>query len=79
MHKKEGRLHVSRPVEHEQKRKERKGEKISQKPAEKIADWLQVLERTHLGHREDPRVLERIKKFYHEQYVRRGCGFKGTR
>ena len=28
-----------------------------------------VLEKTHQGHREDLRVLERIKSLYHRQYV----------
>ena len=62
-------LHTSDPVEREQKRKAHAGENISQKPAKKISDWLNVIEKTHMGHRDDPRVLERIKRFYHKEYV----------
>jgi len=69
LHKKNPSLHVSEFVEHEKERKERAGEEISQKPAEKIADWLEVIEKTHMGHRDDPRVLERIKKSYHKEFV----------
>lgn len=42
---------------------------VHTKPAEKIEDWLAVLKRTHEGHRDDPRVLERIKTSYHKRYV----------
>jgi len=69
LHQKESKLHTSDLVEHEMERKKGKGEKVSQKPADKIADWLKVIERTHLGHRDDPRVLERIKDYYHKKYV----------
>jgi hypothetical protein len=69
LHQREPRLHTSGFVEREKKRKKRKGEKVSQKPAEKIADWLKVIEKTHMGHRDDPRVLERIKRQYHKEYV----------
>ncbi|MCX6805126.1 MAG: hypothetical protein NT114_00310, partial [Patescibacteria group bacterium] len=85
LHKKDGELHhkprlelgditdsqpreVPGPVEHEQARLKRAGEPTSQKPAIKIDDWMSILERTH-GHRDDPRVLERIKEGYHKQYV----------
>jgi len=37
------------------------------RPAQKIAEFLKVLEQTH-GH-DDPEVLERIKKSYHKEYV----------
>jgi hypothetical protein len=47
----------------------RKEEEVSQKPDEKIADWMKILERTHLGHKDDPRVLERIKKYYHKKNI----------
>ncbi|MCJ7792817.1 MAG: hypothetical protein MUP45_02470 [Candidatus Marinimicrobia bacterium] len=50
-------------------RKKRAGEKVSQKPVDKIADWLKVIERTHMEHRDDPRVTERIKRYYHDMYV----------
>ena len=69
LHKKESRLHMSLPVKHEMERKKRAGERVSQKPADKIADWLKVIERTHMGHRDDPRVTERIKGYYHKKYV----------
>jgi hypothetical protein len=69
LHQKESSLHTSKPVEHEKVRKKIKGEKTSQRPADKIADWLKVVERTHMGHRDDPRVLERIKGSYHREHV----------
>ena len=69
LHQRDSRLHTTNPVEHEKARKERKGKKTSQKPAKKIANWLKVIERTHMGHRDDPRVLERIKKYYHKGHV----------
>jgi len=67
LHQRDPKLHTSEAVEHEQKRKKRRGEKTTQKPAEKLSDWMEVLERTH-GH-DDPRVLERLKRAYHKQYV----------
>ena len=69
LHKDNQKLHTSQPVEHEKTRKKLKGEEISQKPADKISDWLNVIEKTHMGHRDDPMVLERIKASYHKQYV----------
>ena len=69
LHQKDPRLHTSKEVEHEKARKKRKGEKVSEKPADKITDFLSVLERTHLGHKDDPRVLERIKRSYHKEHV----------
>lgn len=69
IHSKDQKLHTSAPVRHEQKRKKSKGEEVSQKPAEKLEAWFNVLEKTHLGHRDDPRVLERIKEYYHKKYV----------
>lgn len=68
LHKKYSDLHTSKPVEHEQERRKIVGQEISHKPAEKIASFLDVLEKTH-GHHEDPRVLERIKNYYHKKYV----------
>ena len=68
LHKKFPELHTTDPVEREKKNVKRKDEKVLQKPAEKIEAWLKVLEKTH-GHYEDPRVLERIKKSYHKDYV----------
>ncbi len=69
LHQKDSRLHTSKPIEHEMERKKRAGEEVSQRPADKIADWLEVIAKTHTGHRDDPRVLERIKNYYHENYV----------
>lgn len=69
LHQKDPRLHTTQPVEHEQARKNRRGEKTTQKPADKLADWLQVIEKTHMGHKEDPQVLDRIKQYYHKEYV----------
>ncbi|MBT7007198.1 hypothetical protein HN958_01695 [Candidatus Falkowbacteria bacterium] len=61
-------LHTESAVEGEQKRRRRAGEKTSQKPVEKIRDFMDVLEKIH-GHHDDPAVLERIKKSYHKKYV----------
>lgn len=69
LHRKDSKLHTTGAVEREQNRKRRIGKPVSQKPAEKIASWLEVLERTHIGHRDDPRVIERIKDYYHREYV----------
>ena len=69
LHQQDSRLHTSGPVEHEQTRKKSRGDTVSPKPTEKIADWFKILEQTHLGHRENPRVLERIRKYYYDQYL----------
>jgi hypothetical protein len=69
LHQKDQKLHASQPVEHEKTRLERKGEEVSSKPADKISDWLEVLEKTHMGHKDDPGVLERIKNHYHREHV----------
>ncbi|MEK7658437.1 MAG: hypothetical protein AAB352_01055 [Patescibacteria group bacterium] len=69
LHQKDSELHISDIVEHEQERKKIAGEKTSQKPAEKIADWLSVIEKTHTGHREDPRVIEKMKEYYYREHV----------
>jgi len=69
LHEKDPRLHTTKPVEHEMEKKEKAGKEVSQKPAEKIADWLEVIKKTHIGHRDDPRVLERIKDYYHKEHV----------
>jgi hypothetical protein len=69
LHQKDPTLHISKPVVHEQERKRIANEKASQKPTDKIADWLKVIEETHLGHRDDPMVAERINNFYHKEYV----------
>ena len=69
LHRKDSGLHVSKEVEHEKKRKKRLGEKVSEKPVDKLADWMKVLERTHMGHRDDLKVMERIKSYYHKKHV----------
>jgi len=63
-------LHQKKEVEFVQIQKKISGESISTKPVDKVADWLKILEQTHLSHQEkDPLVLERIKKYYHEKYI----------
>jgi len=69
LHQKDSKLHTFDKVEHEMERKKRNEENVSQKPADKIEDWLSVIKKTHTGHNDDPRVLERIKKYYHKEYV----------
>jgi hypothetical protein len=69
LHQKDSELHTTAPVEHEQQRKKIVGEETSQKPAEKIADWLSIIEKTHTGHRENPEVMEKIKEHYHRENV----------
>ncbi len=69
LHSKDPKFHISKEVEHEQDRRKRKGEEISQKPTEKISHFLEILEKTHLSHRDDPRVIERIKNYYQKKYV----------
>lgn len=69
LHKEDSKLHTSQPVEHEKKRLEIRGEKTSQKPADKISNWLEVIERTHTSYSDNPRVLERIKNHYHKENV----------
>jgi hypothetical protein len=68
LHERDSRLHTTQPVEHEYQRRKRSGEKPSQKPKDRIADFIAVIERTH-SHNEDPRVIERIKKYYQKQHV----------
>ena len=69
LHQQNPELHKSKHVQHEKERLERAGEKVSQKPAEEIANWMKLLERTHLGHRDDPELLNKLKKFYHKKYL----------
>jgi len=69
LHKKDQKLHTSKPVELEMERKKVVGEEVSQKPADKISDWLEVIKKTHTGHRDNPEVLERIKDYYHKENV----------
>lgn len=77
LHKKESKLHTSGPVEHELQRQKELARRnseggkqtVSQRPDEKIANWLKTIERTHSSHNNDPRVLERIKQYYRNEYV----------
>lgn len=69
LHHKDATLHTSKHVEHEQTRKRMAKKETSPKPADKISDWLKVIEQTHTGHRADPRILERIKEYYRKTYV----------
>jgi hypothetical protein len=69
LHSKNPSLHNAPPIEHEFKRQLSADKNVSRKPADKIAAWMRVLERTHMGHRDNPEVLERIRKYYHNQYV----------
>ena len=69
LHRKDPKLHTTGPLEHEQIRRKRAGEETSQKPADKIASWLGIIDRTHMGHKDDPRVIERIKDYYHREHV----------
>ncbi len=69
LHRRDPKLHTTTPVEHESARKKRTGEQVSQNPADKITDFLRVIERTHMGHKDDPRVAERIKGSYYKDYV----------
>ncbi|MEK7187168.1 MAG: hypothetical protein AAB690_02625 [Patescibacteria group bacterium] len=69
LHQKNPKLHTEAPIEHEQGRKKTAGEKTTQKPAEKLSDWMSILERTHTGHRDDPKVPERIKESYYNSLV----------
>jgi len=69
LHKKDSKLHTSDPVEHEKARLETRGEETSQKPADKISDFLEVLKRTHISHRYNTDVQERIKNYYHREYI----------
>ena len=69
LHQRDSKLHTSQPVEHELANQKKVDKQASLKPADKLADWMEVLERTHTGHADDPRVLERIKESYHKKYV----------
>jgi hypothetical protein len=60
IHGKDSSLHTSQPVEHAIKQAKRRGESVSQKPADKLAAWFKVLERTHMGHRDNPRVFPKV-------------------
>ncbi|HOX96724.1 MAG TPA: hypothetical protein PLI45_05115, partial [Candidatus Woesebacteria bacterium] len=69
LHKKNSNLQRSHFVQYTVETRNRMGSEVSQKPSEKIIAWLKVLEKTHTGHRDEPKVMERIKDYYHKQYV----------
>jgi hypothetical protein len=74
LHQKDSKLHTSKYVEHEQERRKRTGELTSSKPADKINDFMEVLEKIHLGHKDKKasvriKILDRIKDYYHKEYV----------
>ncbi|MBM2820244.1 MAG: hypothetical protein HW405_4 [Candidatus Berkelbacteria bacterium] len=69
LHQKNPKLYTSGPVEHEIERQKIAGETVPPKPANKIAEWLEVIEHTHTEHQDDPRVAERLKNYYHDNYV----------
>jgi hypothetical protein len=66
LHQKDPKLHTSNEVGHEMSRK---GKEKSKKPAEKISRFMEVLEKTHLGHRDDDRVMERIRGYYQKKHI----------
>lgn len=69
LHQKNPTLHISNLVEREVERQKMRGEEISQKPADKIHTWMDLLQQTHISHRDDPGVLDRIKEFYYKTHV----------
>ena len=72
LHQKDSKLHTTSKVEHEKKRKKENKEIVSDKPTSKIEDFLNVIEKTHLSHQDDPRVLERLKDYYYKENVIKG-------
>jgi hypothetical protein len=82
LNQKDSQLEESKHVEHEQKRREvaikqqniSKEDthieiKIAEDPVIKISNWMELLERTHLSHRDNPQVVERIKNYYYNQLI----------
>lgn len=68
-HQNNSSLHMSQSVALRQKQLEKQGLTISQNPAEKISDWLDILEQTHLNHLDDNGVVQRIKNYYYNRDV----------
>jgi len=64
LHKKNPQLQTSSPVEHANST-----EGSNKQPADKISDWLKIIEKTHMSHQDNPEVLERIKNYYHKEHV----------
>ena len=62
-------LHTQGVVEYTQERRKLEGKGVSQKPSDKINNWLNVVEKTHTSHRDDPEVMNRIRDYYHDTYV----------
>jgi len=69
IHQKDSKLHTSKEVERIKEIKKKKEGKVSDKPVDKLSDFFDVIERTHTGHRDDPRVIERIKNSYYKKYI----------
>ena len=76
IHKKDSSLQLSGPVELTQEQRKRRGLETSQKPAIRLSNWFEVLERTHLARgaskerqAKHEQVLERIKASYHNLFV----------
>ena len=69
LHNKYPTLHTEAPVEYTQERYRFEGRDTSQNPSSKINDWLEVIERTHTSHRNNPEVMDRIRGYYHDKYV----------
>jgi uncharacterized protein (DUF433 family) len=76
IHKKDSSLQLSKEVEHTQGQRKRRGLETSQKPAIRLSNWFEVLERTHLARgaskerqAKHEQVLERIKTSYHNLFV----------
>ncbi|OGH58646.1 MAG: hypothetical protein A2725_03025 [Candidatus Magasanikbacteria bacterium RIFCSPHIGHO2_01_FULL_33_34] len=69
LHERDPSLHTTEPVEHEQTRKQLANKETSEKPIEKLYDWMEVIKQTHTEHRDDLKIMERIKNYYHKQHI----------
>lgn len=45
------------------------GEKNPKDVQKKIAAWLSIVEQTHIGRRDEPEVLNRLKDYYYQEHV----------
>lgn len=61
-------LKKSEAVKREQERQKKEGGMPVKDPVERIAGWLNRIEGTK-GHRNNPEKLERLKNYYHNEYV----------
>lgn len=68
-HKTDATLYKTKFVEMEQQRKISNNEEASVQPANKIADWLKVLEQTHLGHTQNSVSIERLRSYYQQNLI----------